>query len=168
MHTRRMYWAHRFHHRFNSVVVPVTANAVSLAEYAIAYMLPFIAGSAILRPDRPSMFVAVGIISLNNLLIHTPGLCDLSAKYVPWLGVSTADHLEHHKRLTSYYAAPTISIDRLLALCFGKPSNWNAKFDAAEQLPETKRKTSQPSAAVRSSPRLSSRKEAYPVGNKAD
>ena len=36
MHTRRMYWAHRFHHRFNSVVVPVTANAVSIAEYAIA------------------------------------------------------------------------------------------------------------------------------------
>ena len=34
MHTRRMYWAHRFHHRFNSVVVPVTANAVSIAEYA--------------------------------------------------------------------------------------------------------------------------------------
>ena len=31
MHTRRMYWAHRFHHRFNSVVVPVTANAVTVA-----------------------------------------------------------------------------------------------------------------------------------------
>ena len=29
MHTRSMYWAHRFHHRFNTYVVPVTANAVS-------------------------------------------------------------------------------------------------------------------------------------------
>ena len=36
MHTRKMYWAHRFHHRFNVFVVPVTANAVSLAEYALA------------------------------------------------------------------------------------------------------------------------------------
>ena len=80
MHTRRMYWAHRFHHRFNKYVVPVTANAVSLAEYAIAYMLPFIAGSILLRPDRCSMFVSVGIISFNNLLVHTPFLCDISAK----------------------------------------------------------------------------------------
>lgn len=45
MHTKRMYWAHRFHHRFNTYVVPVTANAVSIAEYSIAYMAPFIAGS---------------------------------------------------------------------------------------------------------------------------
>ena len=51
MHTRSMYWAHRFHHRFNSVVVPVTANAVSIAEYAIAYMAPFVAGAALLQPN---------------------------------------------------------------------------------------------------------------------
>ena len=49
MHTRRMYWAHRFHHRFNVVVVPVTANAVSVAEYALAYMAP----SACLTEKRP-------------------------------------------------------------------------------------------------------------------
>ena len=42
-----MYWDHRFHHRWNKYVVPVTANAVSLAEYVIAYMLPFIAGAAL-------------------------------------------------------------------------------------------------------------------------
>ena len=48
MHTRAMYWAHRFHHRFNSHVSPTTANAVSIAEYAVAYMLPFIAGCAML------------------------------------------------------------------------------------------------------------------------
>ena len=129
-----MYWAHRFHHRFNAHVAPSTANAVSLAEYSIAYMLPFIAGSMVLRPDRYSMFIAVGIISFNNLLVHTPFLADLSAKYVPWWGVSTADHLEHHKRLTTNYAAPTFSVDRLLALAFGKPASWNAKFEAAEQL----------------------------------
>mmetsp|Transcript_11973 Transcript_11973/g.38063 ORF Transcript_11973/g.38063 Transcript_11973/m.38063 type:complete len:296 (+) Transcript_11973:92-979(+) len=134
MHTRAMYWAHRFHHRFNCIVVPVTANAVSLAEYALAYMLPFVVGAQLLRPDRMSMFLAVGVVSLNNLLIHTPKLADASARLVPWLFVSTADHLEHHRRLTSHYAAPTISIDRLLACCFGKPASWNAEFDAAEQI----------------------------------
>ena len=61
MHTRTMYWAHRFHHRFNVVVVPVSANAVSLAEYIIAYMLPFVVGAAFLRPDRLSLFAAVGL-----------------------------------------------------------------------------------------------------------
>jgi len=156
MHTRRMYWAHRFHHRFNTHVVPVTANAVSLAEYALAYMLPFIVGAKLLLPDRLSMFVAVGIVSLNNLLIHTPALADASARLVPWLFVSTADHLEHHKRLTSNYAAPTISVDRLLACVFGRPQSWNAKFDAAEQVAEA----SAEAAAVRA--------EAYPVGAKSE
>merc|ERR1719235_3013580 len=134
MHTRRMYWAHRFHHRFNCIVVPVTANAVSLAEYALAYMLPFVVGAQLLRPDRMSMFLAVGVVSLNNLLIHTPKLADASARLVPWLFVSTADHLEHHRRLTKHYAAPTVSVDRLLASVVGKPASWNSKFDAAEQV----------------------------------
>jgi len=30
-------------------IVPVSANAVSLAEYSIAYILPFIVGAAIVR-----------------------------------------------------------------------------------------------------------------------
>ena len=139
MHTRAMYWAHRFHHKFNTFVTPTTANAVSLAEYTIAYMLPFIAGAALLKPDRFSMFFSVMIISLNNLLIHTPKLADASAAYLPSLFVSTADHLEHHKRLTTHYAAPTISVDRILAACFGKPESWNKQFEAEEQVPETKK-----------------------------
>jgi hypothetical protein len=118
--------------------VPVSANAVSLAEYAVAYMLPFVVGSAFLRPDRLSMFIAVGIISFNSLLIHTPVLADTSAKLVPWLFVSTADHLEHHRRLTKHYAAPTISVDRLLACVVGKPKSWDSNFAAAEQVASKK------------------------------
>merc|ERR1719409_986091 len=97
-------------------------------------MFPFVAGSALLRPDRLSLFVAVGVISFNSLLIHTPVLADASARLVPWLFVSTADHLEHHRRLTKHYAAPTFSVDRLLACVVGKPKSWNSKFDAAEQV----------------------------------
>jgi len=131
MHTKRMYWAHRFHHRFNTFVVPSTANAVSVAEYFIAYMLPFVGGSALLHPDRLSLFIAVGIVSLNNLLIHTPWLHDISEKLVPWWGVSTSDHLEHHLRLTTHWAAPTISVDRLLACVVGKPASWGKEFKEA-------------------------------------
>ena len=162
MHTRSMYWAHRFHHRFNVYVVPVTANAVSPAEYAIAYMLPFIVGAQLLRPDRLSMFLGVGVVSLTNLLIHTPWLADASARLVPWLFVSTADHLEHHKRLTSHYGAPTISVDRLLACAFGKPASWNADFDAAEQVKHDPPKRAAAPGPVREPP------EAYPVGEKED
>jgi len=131
MHTRRLYWAHKFHHQFKVNVSPVVANAVSFAEYAIAYMLPFIAGCALLRPDRASLFIAVGVVSLNNLLIHTPVLSELSGKLLPWWAVSTADHLEHHHSLTKHWAAPTLSIDRLLACAFGKPASWGKEFKEA-------------------------------------
>jgi hypothetical protein len=42
--------------------------------------------------------------------------------------------LEHHRRLTKHYAAPTVSVDRVLACFFGKPTTWNSKFEAAEQV----------------------------------
>ena len=66
---------------------PPTRAFTTASQYTIAYMAPFVLGSAVLRPDRCSLFIAVGIISLNNLLIHTPFLADLSERYVPWLGV---------------------------------------------------------------------------------
>ncbi len=115
MHTRRFYWAHRFHHKFNAHVTPSSANAVSLAEYAVAYMLPFVVGALLLRPDALALRYAVGVVSFTNLLIHTPPLADTASSYLPWVFVSTADHIEHHRKLTKNYAAPTISIDRLLA-----------------------------------------------------
>ena len=81
-----------------------------------------------LRPDRVSMFIAVGIVSFNNLLVHFPRVHELSERVVPWWGVSTSDHLEHHRRLTTHWAAPTISIDRLLMCVFGKPDSWGKEF----------------------------------------
>ena len=161
-----MYWAHRFHHRFNVFVVPVTANAVSVAEYAIAYMLPFIVGAHLLHPDRVSMWLAVGVVSLNNLLIHTPMLADASAKLVPWLFVSTADHLEHHKRLTAHYAAPTFSVDRILAYFVGQPESWGAKFEADEQVDDAPTKAV-PAPPAEACP-VGAGGEAYPIGAKAE
>mmetsp|Transcript_33506 Transcript_33506/g.70510 ORF Transcript_33506/g.70510 Transcript_33506/m.70510 type:complete len:255 (+) Transcript_33506:140-904(+) len=133
MHTREFYWAHRFHHRFNSHVSPVVANAVSFVEYLIAYILPFVLAALLFRPDGPALFATVCIVSLNNLLIHTPSLEDLSQSLVPWFAVSTTDHLEHHRRLTKNYAAPTLNIDAMLrkfatvdsavASVFGRPQD---------------------------------------------
>jgi len=119
MHRPRFYWMHKFHHRFHSNVTPVAANAVSFGEYAVAYMLPFVVGSAIVRPDRLAVLLAATVISLNNILIHAPSLDWVSTK-LPWWACATHDHLEHHERLTTLYAAPTLSIDRILLALRGE------------------------------------------------
>jgi len=65
MHTREFYWAHRFHHRFNSHVSPVVANAVSFVEYLIAYMCACNVKQA---PHGPSQYcndlLAIGFAGL--------------------------------------------------------------------------------------------------------
>lgn len=94
---------------------PVAANCVSLAEYAAAYMLPIVSGIALAGPDRLALVRAVKVISCLNLLIHTPSLARWSEEWLPWFLVGTHDHLEHHKRLTTLYAAPTFCVDRIVA-----------------------------------------------------
>jgi hypothetical protein len=110
MHTRQGYWMHRFHHLFNKTVVPSTANAVTFWEYAVAYMLPIFVGKILFAPSMRSLFAAGWIISINNLLIHTPMLHEASEKLPEWC-VSTWGHLDHHRVLTKHYAAPTINLD---------------------------------------------------------
>lgn len=115
MHRPSLYRHHRLHHRFHSNVTPVSANCVSLVEYALAYMLPFVVGIFLLRPDKLALLAAVTWISVANLLVHMPALEALSARYLPALFVGTHDHLEHHKRLTCLYSAPTFSVDRIVS-----------------------------------------------------
>lgn len=74
MHRPSLYWAHKFHHAFAKHVTPSSANAVSVVEYAYAYMLPFVVGCAVCAPDERALLMAVAVISVNNLLIHTPAL----------------------------------------------------------------------------------------------
>jgi len=105
-----LYKHHRFHHRFNTHVPPVSANAVSAVEYLVAYIIPFAVGALLVRPHRSEMFAAVAIVSVCNLLIHTPRLEKLSERLWP-VFVSTHGHIEHHKRLTTNYAAPTLNWD---------------------------------------------------------
>jgi sterol desaturase/sphingolipid hydroxylase (fatty acid hydroxylase superfamily) len=117
------YQHHRFHHRFNVHVPPMTANAVSSIEYIVAYILPFTVAMPFVRPDPLSLQASVAIVSFTNLLIHTPMLDELSDKYVPeWL-VSTHDHLVHHRKLNTKYAAPTFNIDYFVE-CLESASGW--------------------------------------------
>lgn len=116
MHTKNFYWMHRFHHKYSSIVIPMSANAVTIYEYMFAYMLPIILGIIIVRPCLESLYYAVKIISIFNLLIHTPWLNEISKYLVPDIFVSTNKHIEHHQKLNKNYAAPTINIDKIISL----------------------------------------------------
>jgi len=117
MHTKALWWAHRYHHKFNTFICPIAAAAVTQTEYFFAYMIPFIMAGSILQPVPVETIAIAGLaIGHVNNLIHYAPLEGLSVRYVPWLGVSTADHFEHHRKLTSNYAAPTLNVDRLVCL----------------------------------------------------
>lgn len=105
-----LYKYHRFHHRFNAIITPVSANAVSLVEYMVAYVFPFIPAAGLIRPSPKEVKYAVLLITIFNLIVHTPWLTQVW--WPPFL-VSPANHFEHHARLTTNYAAPIINIDWL-------------------------------------------------------
>mmetsp|Transcript_2977 Transcript_2977/g.4762 ORF Transcript_2977/g.4762 Transcript_2977/m.4762 type:complete len:237 (+) Transcript_2977:100-810(+) len=111
MHTSWLFWAHSFHHRFSAAVTPCVAMAVSPAEFLLAYMVPFIVGGLIVRPDRLSLLLAVCIISLSNLMVHTERCQGWN---LPWFLVSADKHLQHHRRPNKHYAAPTLDVDAIL------------------------------------------------------
>ena len=115
MHERYLYlyWIHKFHHRFNKIVIPSSANAVSTAEYVFAYMLPFVFTSLITRPSERSLILSASIVSVCNIAVHTPILETMST-FLPWYLVSTNDHLQHHKIQKTNYAAPTFSVDMII------------------------------------------------------
>lgn len=49
-----LYRAHSFHHKFNEIVLPSTANAVSATEFIVAYMFPIFVALAVVPNDRAS------------------------------------------------------------------------------------------------------------------
>lgn len=102
------YQYHKFHHQFHFHTPPITANAVTSVEYMVAYVLPFALAAAVVRPTEAELRVAVSIISVFNLLEHTPRLDGLV--WPRWL-VSPQQHLEHHRKGTVHYAAPVFNMD---------------------------------------------------------
>lgn len=115
---RSMRPIHKFHHRFNGnkqnkcesnePVVPSIANAVSVSEFILAYMMPFAVGLFITKADENSFIASIGIISMFNLCVHSSHLKNKNwSKFL----VSPKDHLDHHKYRSSKYFAPILNLN---------------------------------------------------------
>ncbi|GAX20707.1 hypothetical protein FisN_7Hh016 [Fistulifera solaris] len=104
-----LYQYHRFHHRFNVHTPPSAANAVSVVEYLVAYVLPFGGIAALVGATEGEMNIAVIVLSVLNLLVHTPRLDFLP--YWPACLVSPHQHLDHHRKVTVHYASPFCNVD---------------------------------------------------------
>ena len=111
--TPRLYTYHKFHHKFDSVLVPSIGNAVSWQEYCMAYMLPFVCGAIITKPNEISFIIPIGIVALLNMTIHCQEL--KSYEYNKYL-VSPQQHIEHHIVRDKHFAAPLFNIDNLVTL----------------------------------------------------
>lgn len=119
MHRPKIYWwTHKYHHRFNdkSFVRPISANAVTLAEFVIAYVFPIVAGIMICRPSARVADAIITIISFTNLLIHTPESV-LPTNWLPDWFMTNKKHFYHHEKdVKKYYSAPIFDIDRWVGL----------------------------------------------------
>lgn len=85
MHTPILYNIHKFHHKFNKYVIPMSANAVSIYEFLLAYIFPFIIASFLFTPDLISLNISIFIVSTCNIIIHTPLFLKLSYYYPRFL-----------------------------------------------------------------------------------
>ena len=106
-----LYKYHKFHHKFDSVLVPSIGNAVSWQEYSMAYMLPFVCGAIITKPNEISFIIPIAIVALLNMTIHCQEL--KSYEYNKYL-VSPKQHMEHHLVRDKHFAAPLLNIDNML------------------------------------------------------
>ena len=106
-----LYKYHKFHHKFDSVLVPSIGNAVSWQEYCMAYLLPFVSGAIITKPNEISFIIPIAIVALLNITIHCQEL--KSYEYNKYL-VSPKQHMEHHLVRDKHFAAPLFNIDNML------------------------------------------------------
>jgi sterol desaturase/sphingolipid hydroxylase (fatty acid hydroxylase superfamily) len=115
MHSRvGWYRFHKFHHQFRQYIPPFSANAVSVVEYLLAYVIPFALAAILIRPTEVELRASVYVVSFANLLIHTPAFSCMSKYLEAVYLVSEHLHSEHHRKLTTNYAAPIFNIDRLV------------------------------------------------------
>lgn len=99
-HVPSNYWIHKYHHTFNAqtFVRPICANAVTVLEFAIAYLLPVLLGILIFRPSPDAMYRIVTCISAANLVIHTPAsLIPMHLLSLPDCMNSNKKHFHHHE-----------------------------------------------------------------------
>ena len=98
---------HDFHHEFN-ITIPSNGNAVSISEYNFAYVLPFVIGIMLFKPNSITLNASVFTISFFNILIHCHELSNINW---PKFLVSPFDHGVHHKNKSGTYSAPILKFD---------------------------------------------------------
>ena len=108
---KKLFWIHKFHHKYDNITIPSIANAVTYYEFILAYISPMIIGAYFIKPTELEFLSAISIISLLNLLIHTYELNN-----VKWCSglVSPTHHIEHHKERNVHYAAPLLNVDEYM------------------------------------------------------
>ena len=111
MHKPFLYYIHKFHHKFDNILLPSLGNAVSTEEFVIAYMFPFILGAYLFNPNENTFVLSISIIAILNMIIHTQELKDV--KWIKYF-VSPNQHIEHHRLKNKHYAAPLLNIDYCL------------------------------------------------------
>jgi sterol desaturase/sphingolipid hydroxylase (fatty acid hydroxylase superfamily) len=117
------YRFHKFHHQFRQYIPPSSANAVSVVEYLLAYVIPFALAAIMIRPTEVELRSSVYVVSFANLMIHTPALSFMSKYLEAVYLVSEHLHSKHHRKLTTNYAAPILNIDRLVGAWTRKDDN---------------------------------------------
>jgi sterol desaturase/sphingolipid hydroxylase (fatty acid hydroxylase superfamily) len=106
----KFYKYHKFHHKFDKILIPSIGNAVSLTEFILAYMTPFGIGAYFTFPSEFSFIVCLFIIAVLNMSIHCFEL--KNTKYPKFL-VSPEKHFNHHRVRNKHYAAPFVDIDEI-------------------------------------------------------
>jgi sterol desaturase/sphingolipid hydroxylase (fatty acid hydroxylase superfamily) len=104
-----LYAIHKFHHRFVKPI-PSNGNAVTILEYNIAYVAPFLLGALLFRPNSASFQLSIAIISILNSFVHCIPLKNIKLFNIL---VEPNDHLVHHEKLTEKYASPLLNVDYL-------------------------------------------------------
>ena len=111
MHKPFLYKIHKFHHQYDNFLLPSFGNAVSIEEFLLAYMFPFITGAYYLKPNEITFILSISVIALLNIVIHTQDLENV--KWVKYL-VSPNNHITHHKIKNKHYSAPLLNFDYCL------------------------------------------------------
>ena len=106
---RSIRFIHDFHHKFTTNL-PSIGNAVSILEFQFLYVIPFLIGTIVFKPNIMSINLSILIISVMNSIIHSNEL-----KYSYWIPflVSPQQHGEHHQTYHKTYSAPLFNLDLL-------------------------------------------------------
>ena len=131
---KSLYFIHKFHHKFVKPI-PSNGNAVSMTEYNIAYVMPFLIGVLLFNPNGVTFQMAIATISFLNSLVHCPQLKNIRFKWFPFLVVPN-DHLVHHEKLTTKYASPLLNVDYIVnnvTTISNIPDVTNFLFDSSDQ-----------------------------------